>query len=116
MYGPVPALAALAQLGIKTVHYQLVDKDYTDWLKKVDAHPAAAHPTDAAASGPNALPHAIDWDAVWKEWQAHVLEVAKTHADAGAAPDAYMDFDAEPVRRSRPGNGYGEACARSKPS
>ena len=62
MYGPVPALATLADLGIKKVQYYVVDKDYGDWLKKAEEHPLPLSP----------LPHAINWDTVWAEWAKRV--------------------------------------------
>ena len=49
MYGPVPALASLAELGIRKVYLHLIDKDYVEWLKKAGEKPAATESPEGGA-------------------------------------------------------------------
>ena len=58
------------------MHYHVADKDYDDWLKRAAEHPNATSP----------LPHAIDWETVWAEWEARVKpERSRKRGSAGAA-------------------------------
>ncbi|KAL1524290.1 hypothetical protein AB1Y20_019193 [Prymnesium parvum] len=87
MFGPVPALHSLAQLGVREVRLHLIDKEYADWLRLAAEHPAAPPPRGAA------LPHAIDFGSVWDEWRRRVLAVAK-----GFEPDLVWEPHVEAVR------------------
>ncbi|KAL3927836.1 MAG: hypothetical protein SGPRY_002650 [Prymnesium sp.] len=83
MFGPVPALHALASLGVREVSLHLVDKEYVEWLKLANEHPR-----------PGSLPHAIDFGAVWKEWRLRVLS-----ADEGELhPHVVWESHVEAVR------------------
>lgn len=87
MFGPVPALHALASLGVREVSLHLVDKEYVEWLKLANEHPR-----------PGSLPHAIDFDAVWKEWRLRVLS-----ADEGELhPHVVWESHVEAVRALPP--------------
>ena len=44
------------------------------------------HPAPAPAAGAATLPHAIDWAAVWADWEARVLDAAP----AELRPDALL--------------------------
>ena len=93
MYGPIPALAALADLGVRSVRYQLVDKEYDAWLKT-----AAEYPFAPPAATPSAqLPHQIDFGALWKAWEGSVHATAEPH-DKLVPTDAYTDTEGQPVR------------------
>ena len=95
MYGPVPALASLAELGIRKVYLHLIDKDYVEWLKKAGEKPAAKE----SPEGGGGMPHGIDWVTVWKEWEARVKEAATPHTSKATPPDVYLDVDGDPVRQ-----------------
>jgi hypothetical protein len=87
MYGAVPALAALADLGFVKIEYHLVDKEYDAWLKTASLHPAPE----------SGLPHAIDFAAVWKAWEQQVNDAARPHASK-VSPHEFVDAEQEPVR------------------
>ena len=97
MYGPVPALASLAELGIRKVYLHLFDKDYVEWLKKAGEKPAATESPEGGGEG--GMPHGIDWVTVWKEWEARVKEAATPHTSKATPPDVYLDVDGDPVRQ-----------------
>ena len=96
MYGPVPALAALAELGVRRVSLALIDKDYVEWLRKASAHPAAKTANGGSGVG-STLPHAVDWSHAWKEWESRVREAVRPYASEVPLED-YLDAEEEPVR------------------
>ena len=114
MYGPVPALAALAELGVKSVSLALVDKDYTEWLKKAEGHPAAAPGHGGGAGVGGGLPHAIDWGRVWKEWEGRVREAARPHAAGGVPLEDYLEVEPEPVSAESRSNSCSCAAASAR--
>lgn len=87
MFGPVPALHTLAQLGVQEVTLHLVDKEYVEWLKMASEHPAKP------STGISTLPHAIDFESIWAEWEIRVRAVSN-----GLSPELVWEPHIDMVR------------------